>query len=163
MCHVPISALLKALEARVEYQFTYSSNYSVPGTRNPTEYFVGDGLPLTLQCSYTNDDDNMPPYLGDFFIQIERLNLEPGSFEILIASGRMFGPLHPVPKPPEALCHSTWDNVCEINFDESGNLFAGSMDVSHPSYDSGVESGVFYCSLLRGGGYDSARMDITGN
>ena len=104
---------------------------------------MGDGLGLALGCSYINDV--ALPFTTDITIEMGRQNIEnePGKSSEDIAFFRMFTD----GRASIGRCQSNWENVCDISFDEAGDQFAGSLNISHPSYDSSVETGYFRCAV----------------
>ena len=149
------SSLFKVLEATTDIQFTYSSNVSIPGTSNPTEYYVGDGRSLTLECSYTNTLDNG--------IDVSLVIVRVLSSDTAQRTNLVTYTLYEDGRTPTAVCTSNWANVCETHFDESDDRFAGSLSVSHSSYDGSVETGEFECRLDLFNEAHFETLDITGN
>ena len=119
---------------------------------------MGDGLSLTLRCSYTEDED-----LGtNFRLDILRIDLSFYDFRRSIQIGRFQRYTWFNMGAITADCLSNWNNVCEISFDPSGDNFAGYLTISHPSYDSIVETGLFQCRLWTSE-FGNIFINITGN
>ena len=116
---------------------------------------------LTLQCNFTNDE--IPAPTSSLVINTEfmvRRDSIDGATNYLVANLTIFRD----GRASTAFCRRNWVNECEISYDESSNDFAGSLTASHRSYDSSVETGLFFCEVcIHGVLCQRPTIDIRGN
>ena len=148
-----ILTVARGLDTATVINFKYSSSYPVPLT-DPQDYYVWDGIELTLSCSYTNDahtDQDPSLLIGRHSSDVSlRKNLITYG---LVADGST---------PAVLNCASNWAVACDTAVHgNNDDALEGSLAVTN-SYDESEETGQFECRLDLFLDSFSAYVDVSG-